>query len=186
MTTMTMAEDNVSILQLYGSKRIHRGLRNWATYTVKQINYMQNIKTCYRSLSFSGTHGLRLQGEGQTKQLYQLYKLRSVQFLCGFSWERCRTATMQSDPFHCPLQSERVRSPHNAPRGRDIGRILWVQTLTYVLHQLHILRCCVHYHVILDRVITAPIVYAFYLYLAPWVGQFITHACIPWNKKWAG
>ena len=97
-------------------------------------NYMQNIKTCYRSLGCSGTHGLRLQGEGQTKQLYQLYKLKSVQFLCGFSWERCRTATMQSDLCHCPLQSERVRSPHNAPRGRDTGHILWVQTLTITLY----------------------------------------------------
>ena len=40
------------------------------------------------------------------------------------------------------------------PIGRGMGRLLWIETLIYILSLS--VQCCVQYHLVLDRVITAP------------------------------
>ena len=51
------------------------------------------------------------------------------------------------------LQNNHNRHPIARPWGRDMGCLLWVQALIYILSQS--LHYCVHYDIIFDRVITA-------------------------------
>ena len=62
-------------------------------------------------LDLSGAPGLRpiglSPGSWQTSlNLFYSIHFFNFQFLCGFGWEPCRTATMHSAPCHCSLLSE--------------------------------------------------------------------------------
>ena len=53
------------------------------------------------------------------------------------------------------LEDPHIRYHIVCPMGRAMGCLLWVRVLVYVT--LELLQCCMEYHVIFDRVWTAPV-----------------------------
>ena len=52
------------------------------------------------------------------------------------------------------LKNPHKRHPIAHPLGRDMGCFFWIQTLIYIMSQW--VQWCMQYHLILDRIITAP------------------------------
>ena len=70
----------------------------WLGTLLYKLRSVQNTGTCYPGQGWFVRN--RCTWQIQPRHFF------NFQFLCGFGWEPCRTATMHSAPCHCSLLSE--------------------------------------------------------------------------------